>query len=319
MADFTPAPATGRQYSLDLTAEGRTLHAVVTEVAAGLRHLSVDGVEITASYPDSVVPPFGSGIVLMPWPNRVKDGRWEYEGETLQLDITEPKYDNAIHGLLRSASYRLVEQGPAFVELAAPVVPQSGYPFHLETTVRYELQADGLKVVHRVVNVGPKAAPVAVGTHPFLAIGDVPTDELEIMVDATVHIEVDERLNPTGQSPVEGTEWDLRDGRRIAGLELDDAWGGVNLVDGHSAHGLRAPDGRRVLLWADSAHDFIQVFITRIFPRNDGEGFMTAIAVEPMTAPADAFNTGQGLHWIEPGDDWTVSWGIRHEGFPASS
>ena len=40
MADFTPAPATGRQFALDLTAEGRTLHAVVTEVAAGLRHLS---------------------------------------------------------------------------------------------------------------------------------------------------------------------------------------------------------------------------------------------------------------------------------------
>lgn len=317
MADFTPAPATGRQYALDLTAEGRTLHAVVTEVAAGLRHLSVDGVEITAGYPETTVPPFGSGIVLVPWPNRVRDGKWHHAGRTLQLDITEPKYHNALHGLLTSTSYRLVEQGPSFVELAAPVVPQRGWPFHLETTVRYELQADGLKVVHRVVNVGAEEAPVAIGTHPFLAIGDVPTDELEITVDAAVHIEVDERLNPTGQSPVEGTEWDLRRGRRIGDLELDDAWADVTVVDGESVHGLSASDGRRVLLWADASHNYIQVFITRIFP--EGDDVKTAIAVEPMTAPAEALNSGQGLRWLEPGEEWTVAWGIRHEGFPSAS
>lgn len=317
MADFTPAPATGRQFALELTAEGRTLRAIVTEVAAGLRHLSVDGVEITASYPDSIVPPFGSGIVLMPWPNRVKDGRWHLDGSTLQLDITEPKYHNAIHGLLRSTSYRVVEQGASFVELAAPVVPQSGYPFHLETSVRYELQADGLKVVHRVVNVGGDEAPVAIGTHPFLAIGDVPTDDLVITVDAAVHIEVDERLNPTGQSPVDGTEFDLRGGRRIGDLELDDAWADVTVVDGESVHGVSAADGRRVLLWADAAHNYIQVFITRIFP--DGDDVTTAIAVEPMTAPADALNSGQGLRWLDPGEEWTVAWGIRHEGFPSAS
>lgn len=317
MADFTPAPATGRQFSLDLSADGRNLHAVVTEVAAGLRHLSVDGVEITASYPESTVPPFGSGIVLIPWPNRVKDGRWQHRGETLQLAITEPKYHNAIHGLLVSTPYRLVDHGPSFVELAAPVVPQTGYPFHLETSVRYELQADGLRVVHRVVNVGADEAPVAVGTHPFLAIGDVPTDELEITVDAAVHIEVDERLNPTGQSPVDATDWDLRGGRRIGDLELDDAWADVRMVDGESVHGLRAADGRSVLLWADASYNFIQVFITRIFP--DGDDVKTAIAVEPMTAPAGALTSGQGLRWLEPGEEWTVAWGIRHEGFPSAS
>ncbi|SMH31710.1 aldose 1-epimerase [Rathayibacter oskolensis] len=317
MADFTPAPATGRQFALDLTAEGRTLHAVVTEVAAGLRHLSVDGVEITAGYPETVIPPFCSGIVLMPWPNRVKDGKWHHGGRTLQLDITEPKYSNAIHGLLTTASYRLVEEGPAFVELAAPVVPQRGWPFHLESTVRYELTADGLTVVHRVVNVGPEEAPVAIGTHPFLAIGDIPTDELTITVDAAVHIEVDERLNPTGQSPVDGTDWDLRSGRRIGDLELDDAWADVTVVDGESVHGVSAADGRRVLLWADASHNYIQVFITRIYP--EGDDVKTAIAVEPMTAPADALNSGRGLRWLEPGEEWTVSWGIRHEGFPSSS
>ncbi|PPI56189.1 aldose 1-epimerase family protein [Rathayibacter toxicus] len=317
MVDFVPAPATGRQHLLELTAAGRTLQAVVTEVAAGLRRLTVDGVEITASYPESMVAPLCAGAVLVPWPNRVRDGRWSNDGVEYQLDLTEPARGNAIHGLLRNTSYRLVERGPSWVELAAPVVPQNGYPFHLATTVRYELRADGLAVQHQIVSVGAHRAPVAIGTHPFIAIGDTPTDELELTLDAAVHIEVDDRLNPVGHTPVEGTAWDLRSGRRVGDLELDDAWAEVTVTDGESVHGLRAADGRRVLVWADPAFCFLQAFITREFPH--GDGVTTAVALEPMTAPANALNTGHGLRWLAPGEEWCVSWGIRHEGFPVSS
>src|ERR1700742_2640871 len=100
----------GEQYELTLLAAGRSLRAVITEVAAAIRHLSIDGVELTAGYEDDVLPPFGSGIVLVPWPNRVRDGRWTYHGQTMQLDITEPARGNALHGLLRHTPYQLVER-----------------------------------------------------------------------------------------------------------------------------------------------------------------------------------------------------------------
>ena len=307
---FRPWPALGEQFELTLEDAGRSVHAVITEVAAAIRHLSVDGVEITAGYDDDTPPPFGCGIVLVPWPNRVRDGRWTHEGRTLQLDITEPGLGNALHGLLRNTPYQLVERSDDAISLRAQVFPQNGYPFRLDTRVRYALVADGIQVTHTVRNVGSACAPVAVGAHPFLAIGDVPTDTLTLTVSADHHIDVDDRLNPVGVTPVEGTDWDLREGRIVATLNLDDAWSGLAMTEGGSVHWLSAPDGRTVSLWADEQFGYVHVFITREFPCR-GE-LITAVAIEPMTAPADAFNSGDGLRWIEPGECWSVAWGIRH-------
>jgi aldose 1-epimerase len=303
-------PASGEQHELTLDAGAGRVRAVITEVAAAVRHLSVGGVEITAGYPADAPPPFSSGIALVPWPNRVRDGRWTHQGRTLQLDITEPARGNALHGLLRNAPYRLAGRTGCSVTLAAQVFPQNGYPFHLDTRVRYALTADGLDVTHTVRNVGSHCAPVALGGHPFLTIGDVPGDDLVLTVSADKHIDVDERLNPIGSTPVDGTAWDLRGGRLVRTLQLDDAWSGVTIVDGGSTHSLRAPDGRTVSLWADEHFGYVQVFITREFP--DGHGHRTAVAIEPMTAPADAFNSREGLRWIRPTDDWSASWAIRY-------
>jgi aldose 1-epimerase len=307
---FRPWPALGEQYELTLEAAGRSVRAVITEVAAAIRHLSVDEVEITAGYDDDIPPPFGCGIVLMPWPNRVRDGRWTYDGRTLQLDITEPARGNALHGLLRNAPYQLVARTACSMTLRAQIFPQNGYPFLLDTTVCYTLVPDGLHVTHTVRNVGSACAPVAVGAHPFLAIGDVAADTLTLTVSADHHIDVDDRLNPVGVTPVQGTDWDLREGRLVATLNLDDAWSGLTLSGGGSTHRLSAPDGRTVSLWADEQFGYVQVFITREFPRRGG--LITAVAIEPMTAPADAFNSGEGLRWIQPGARWSMSWAIRY-------
>ena len=191
--------------------------------------------------------------------------------------------------------------------LSAPVFPQNGYPFTLDTAVCYTVVSDGLQVRHTVRNVGSACAPVAVGAHPFLQIGDVPTDSLTLTVSADRHIDVDERLNPVGATPVRGTVWDLREGQLVATLDLDDAWSEVNIAGGGSTHWLSAPDGRTVSLWADEQFGYVQVFITREFPR-----WGTAVAVEPMTAPADAFNSGEGLRWLAPGECWSMSWAIRY-------
>ncbi len=164
--------------------------------------------------------------MLAPWPNRIRDGVWEHGGVTHQLDITEVDRENAIHGLLQHSPYRLAERDDVSVTLAADVHPQRGYPFALETSVRYELTGSGVRVTHLIRNVGSADAPVAVGTHPFLRVGDVPTEDLEVVIDAHTHIEVDPvRLNPTGvQAPVDGTRFDLRQGVRVRDAQLDDAW-----------------------------------------------------------------------------------------------
>ena len=299
---------TGTQYTITRGSASAT----IAEVAAALRAFTVGGVELVQSYPNGMLTPFASGIILMPWPNRVADGIWTLDGEPQQLDMTEPARRTAIHGLLRFTGYRLLEQTESSVTLGATVFPQHGYPFHLETSVRYELVDGGLSVTHDVRNLSSAKAPVASGAHPFLTIGDVPAEELVLTVHASTYFDVDDRLLPHGELPVDGTKYDLRQGVPLGGLELDTAFGGVVTVDGVAAS-LRAPDGREVQLVQDEDHPYVQVFTTPIYPKLSGPGL--AAAIEPMTAAPDALNSGLGLSWVEPGSTWNVGWGIRYAGF----
>jgi aldose 1-epimerase len=308
---------TGIQYELAAETPSGPATAIVTEVAAGLRTYAVNGVDLVEPFPVDSSPPMGAGIVLVPWPNRVRDGAWTHDGARRQLALTEPARQNAIHGLLRYTPYRETGRTAASVTLAATVFPQAGYPFQVDTDVTYALLADGLEVVHTLRNVGPTDAPVAVGAHPYLRIGDVPTGDLVLRVDADTHIDVDERLNPVGDSPVAGTALDLRAGRRVSELNLDDGYSGVKLINGRAAHAVLAPDGRELTLWGDENMRYVQVFTPRIFPDTGraGGARRQAVAVEPMTAPANALNSGEGLKWLAPGEEWVVRWGIRHTGF----
>jgi aldose 1-epimerase len=302
------------QFELEAdTASGRET-AVITEVAAGLRRYAVNGTDLVEPFEADALPPKGAGIVLVPWPNRVRDGKWNYNGSTLQLAITEPAKGNASHGLLRHFPYRTVLQSASSVTLEAPIFPQAGYPFELTTRVTYALTEDGLAVTHVLRNDGDTDAPVAVGTHPYLRIGDVPSGELTLRVDADTHVDIDDRSNPVGTTAVEGTPLDLRSGRLVDELDLDDGFGGVPVTDGRAEHSLTAPDGRRVVLWGDENMRYVQVFTPRNFPAPDGTQHQ-AVAIEPMTAPANAFNSGDGLRWLAPDEEWTVRWGISHTGF----
>lgn len=301
---------TGDQYDLEFG----DLSATITQVAAGIRTLRYAGVDLTEPFPETATPPSADGIVLVPWPNRVKDGRWELEGTVQQLALTEPQFGNASHGLLRYQPYTLVSRSDSSVTQSASIYPQAGYPFLLDTTVEHELDTEGLTVTHTIANRGENRAPVAIGAHPYLRVGDVPADELTLTVHATTRFETDDRLNVTGETLVSGTPFDLSSGARVSELDVNAGFGGLTE---HPEHVLAAADGRRVILWTEPEFAYVQVFTHRSFAtKPQGE---VALAVEPMTAPANALNTGQGLRWLEPGEEWTVRWGIRPEGFAASS
>ncbi|MDQ1552775.1 MAG: aldose 1-epimerase, partial [Actinomycetota bacterium] len=185
---------TGEQFRLTRSTPHGLAEAVIVEVAASIREFRIGTVELTEPYGEFSMPPFADGIVLVPWPNRIEDGVWELDGVHQQLDITEPDKHNAIHGLLRFASYRVLERTDGSVTLGATIFPQHGYPFLLETSVRHELTDDGMTITHRITNESDLPAPVAIGAHPFFQLGDVPTEDLTLTVHAGTRFPVDERL-----------------------------------------------------------------------------------------------------------------------------
>lgn len=304
---------TGEQFEISRSAGGRESWLTITQVAAAIRQFTVDGIDLTEPYPESATPPSAAGIVLVPWPNRVRDGRWLLDGVAQQLALSEPARHNASHGLLRYTPYQLAAFGEGSLTLTATVYPQPGYPFLLDTSVRYDLVDDGLRVEHTLVNAGDSPAPVAVGAHPYLKIGDVDTGELTVTVDAATHFTVDEQLIIVGQEPVDGTPFDLRGGLLVGATKLDDAFADIAFEAGECTHRLSAPDGRSVAVWGDENFRFVQVFTSRAFRTETASD--VAVAIEPMTAPSNALNSGTGLRWLSPGETWRAHWGIRHSGF----
>ncbi|WP_460463636.1 aldose 1-epimerase family protein [Arthrobacter pigmenti] len=293
--------ATGAQHEIS-RGDARV---VVAELAGALRSFQRGEVQLTETYPDGSIPPSGAGILLAPWPNRIADGRWTLDGRQQQLDITEVPRNNAIHGLLRNTGYQLMSRSAAMVQLSAMIFPQHGYPFHAEHRATYELEEDlSLTVTQELVNRSAVEIPFALGAHPFLRIGDVRTEDLTLTVNAGTRLPTNDRLIPTGREPVEGS-FDLRDGRKAGGLDLDTCFTDLVFEQGRCRHGLTAGDGRTVTLWMDEAFGYTQVFVTDKFP-----GRAKAVAMEPMTAPANAFNSGDGLRWLEPGGTFRACWGI---------
>ena len=293
--------ATGEQFAIS---RGDS-QAVIAALAGGLRSYTVEGSQLVETYPDDSIAPSAAGILLAPWPNRVADARWSLHGEIQQLDITEPSRGHASHGLLRNTAYTPVRHTKDAVELQAAIHPQHGWPFHLLHRVRYHLDGSGLRVRQELLNLSERSAPAAFGAHPFLRLGETPTEGLELIVNAGARFETDERLIPTEEVPVEA-EFDLRRGRRLSDLLLDTAYTRLTAEQGEYRHVLRAPDGRSLTLWTDQAFPYLHVFVTDRFP-----GRSRAVALEPMTAPANALNSGEGLLWLDPGASVAGEWGIR--------
>jgi aldose 1-epimerase len=295
------ACATGRQYEI----RRGNARAVITELAAGLRLYSRSGVLLTETYGDAEIPPGGAGITLAPWANRVEDGVWYLDGKKQQLDITEVSRNNASHGLLRNASYALVDGSQHSVALEATVFPQHGYPFLLRHRVQYLLAEDlGLVVRQTLINDSGTPAPFVLGAHPYLRLGATDVDGLVLTVGADTRLVSDERKIPRSSEPV-GGDTDLRSGRLVGDLDIDVALTDIAFDGGVARHTLSAPDGRSVSLWQDNACKYVHVFVTTTFP-----GRSRAVAIEPMTGPANAFNSGDGLRWLPPGESFTISWGI---------
>lgn len=304
-----------------ITPTGRTIvlesdrvRAEIGTVAAVLRSLRVDGADLTEPLAEGLAPRMAAGIVLAPWPNRVRDAVFRQNGREHRLAVTEPARGNAIHGLLRYADYEVGEQTATSVVLGALISPQTGWPWFMDTWVRYELEDDGIAVTHGAVNLAAEAAPWAVGAHPFLRVGDAPVDDLVLTVSAAGRVLVDDRLNPVGVEDVAGTAYDLRDGRRVGELDLDTAFERVQHARVDGGRGdvawLDAPGGGRTTLWQDVSWGFVQVFTPTTWAGADGSP-RRAVAVEPMSAAPDALNSGSGLRWIEAGGSWEGSWGLR--------
>jgi len=297
----------GEQYEIS----GNGYRAVVTESGGALRLLEHDGRPLVDGFDEREQSSSGRGQLLAPWPNRIADGAYTFGGTRQQLPLSEPGRHNASHGLVRWAAWTLEEHTEHSAALRYRLMAQSGYPWTLDLLVVYDVSADGLTVTQSATNLADGPAPYAHGAHPYLTVGTGPCDGWELTLPAATRTLSDpDRKLPVGREPVDGTEADFRVARPIRNTVLDHAFTDLARDDaGRVTVQLRDPvSGHAVALWADAAHPWLMVYTGD----DNAEGTRRrSVAVEPMTAQANAFVTGEDVITLAPGADFSASWGIR--------
>ena len=277
--------------------------AVLVEVGGGLRAYSTGGRPVLDGYAETELCSSGRGQLLIPWPNRIADGRYEFDGRTWQLPLDEPERRNAIHGLVRWAPWHVRERSADRAALEHLLHPQPGYPYTLGLRVDYTLAGDGLTVRTEATNLGREPCPYGAGAHPYLAVGAERVDEVSLRVPAERVLEADERGLPIGSHSVEGTGLDFRSARQIGGARLDHCFTDLARDDDGR---VRVALGGAATLWADESYPYLMIFTGDGLP----DVARRSLAVEPMTCAPNAFRSGEGLIRLEPGDSWAGLWGI---------
>jgi aldose 1-epimerase len=281
--------------------------AVVVEVGGGLRAYAAGQRELLDGYDVDAMSTSGRGQLLIPWPNRLQDGRYEFDGRRHQLALSEPEHGNAIHGLVRWTRWFVREREADRVLLEHVLHPQPGYPFSLTVEVEYALAADGLSVRTTATNIGVDACPYGAGVHPYLTVGTPSVDAAILTSPGATVIRSDDRGLPVGTDRVERTPFDFRRARAIAATTLDHAFTDLERGDdGLARVELRHPDGSGVVLWVDEGYRYLMLFTGDPLP----DVGRRSLAVEPMTCPPNAFRTGESLVRLEPGETHTARWGL---------
>jgi aldose 1-epimerase len=269
--------------------------AVISTEGAALIGLSVNNFDlIEPNTRDGLY----AGKILAPWPNRIKDGKYSFNKKDYQLPINEVSKNNSLHGLVANYQWEVLFQSESKVVLQYLLNQPDIYPGKLQLQVSYEIIEQGVEISVLSENVGELSAPYGVSIHTYLVAGaPIKNNELNLQIPADQFLEVDaDRLLPIKLQPVVGTNFDFINPKNISDLFIDHAFK-------YSSNYPRSvlllnKDGGGAEVIFDDQSKWIQIHTADRDLQADSR---MAVAIEPMSCPPDAFNSGIDLIILEPG------------------
>lgn len=249
---------------------------------------------------------YASGAHLFPFPNRLANSTYSLDGKSHHLKTRrQTAYGHGLHGYLLdtplTVTAQTVTENHALIELVyKQTTPLDGYPFLFTFTLTYILSSNGLTIQTKVTNNGAAVLPFGLGSHPYICTG-TPVNKMSLKKEATVLLEVDAELLPTGRklpcqkfidrTPIENTAFDNgyifpeRSERAIT--VVYDPVKDLEIQVWQENH--------------DDAYGYVQLYIPE---------HRECIAVEPMTCPPNALNTKESLIYLDPDSVYQVAFGI---------
>jgi aldose 1-epimerase len=279
--------------------------ATISSVGAALLELSIESKNLITRPADPLK--IFAGSVLAPWQNRLAKGQWvDPQGQAQSLPINEPTLNNALHGMVYETEFSIREQTGSKVTLGTLLDSPDCYPYRLDIEITYELNGGGLTCSFSVRNESESAAPFAIGFHPYFTIGN--PDKATLLIPARSYYTQDGNKIPLSTKSVAGTSFDFRSARSLADAKLDDYFTDLATTQGESVSRLETSN------WAIELHQsatlsHLVVYLTHEYDAEGGQ--VSAIAIEPASAPANALNSKEDLDYIEPGATFTGNWSVR--------
>ncbi|MEY4526275.1 MAG: hypothetical protein RIR57_1649, partial [Bacteroidota bacterium] len=234
--------------------------------------------------------PYHPSALLTPWVNRVRNGNYSFKGKNYQLPINEPALGNAIHGLLARKSFTIVKQSSSSVTLMHEYQGEEpNYPFPFQFQYTYTLTDSGaLEVTFEAKNTGAGPLPFACGWHPYFSFPETKVDDLEINFKPISRFLSDSQMIPLKEENLNGKQQ-----FKFSTDKIDHVFR-LEPMEIHRTEFIDTKHKKRLILEQSSIlFPFLVVF--------QPEGF-NSVAIEPMTANTDAFNTGDGLIELAPSE-----------------
>jgi aldose 1-epimerase len=284
--------------------------ATIVEVGGGVRAYRVDGEDVLHPYSVSSMCDGTHGAPLVPWPNRLADGRYSFDGGEYQVALTEPDKHNAIHGFLLWRNWAAVASEPNRVVMVTRLHPLQGWPHALDVAVEYSVDDGGPTTEIRATNVGQAACPFAAGQHPYLSPGSGLIDDCSLQLEAETRIVTDSRRQlPIGREAVRGTDYDFNSSRLIGDQKIDFAVTGLKRDrDGRAWARLIRPDGRSVELWVDESFPIVEIYTADTL---GADRRRSGLGCEPMSCPPNGLATAEDIIRLDPGESFVARWGVR--------
>ncbi len=263
---------------------------IIPSIGGMLSQLNWSGdvikIPFSSQYP-LATNPYHPSALLSPWVNRVRNGNYSFEGRNYQLPINEENLGNAIHGLLARKPFSYQIEGSKAIVRFEYQAEEKAYPFPFETTLTYEFDANNVfHMQFEAKNTGDGNMPFGCGWHPYFKLPEGELAEWKIRFDSLSKFHSDSQMIPLREEP-----FDASYGVNLGEETLDNVFR-LKPMDKHKTV---FESGQSTLTIEQSSIDF--PFLVVFAPENEN-----CLAIEPMTANTDAFNTGDGLRILAPGE-----------------
>lgn len=299
-----------QKHLLTDTANGHLL-SFVPQHGCCLLDIQVGGVSLLDGYETFIeldLDTWGKSGLLFPFPNRMAAGQYTWEGSHYNFPINDPNTGTALHGFGMDKEFRVLristEDNTASVSCQYEYDGQfPSYPFPFNLNITFSLDQQGnFEMEYRCWNMGDKALPWGFGWHPYFQVGEN-IQHAELTTPSLRMIGVDEQMIPTGKR----YDFDeFTEGKTIGATVLDNCF--VPLAESPTSLEIKLRGEKGTLrYWQETGEEgmnYVQLFTPP---------YRKSLAIEPMSCNVDAFNNGDGLITLHPGDMARGRFGFRFE------